>query len=227
MFFIKPYKTSEEKTKQLKEDLSPEEEIKLFDRPETPRKTIRVLFAIWFTLYIIFETVFLKFAVTWFQYCPLKLPAQEAAQMFAISSIVYTISRGLNVLIGLKLSIFSMLTYHYFILIVGTFLLFLGQNILSILWVSSILICWGFSAMFAGIYTFIGQNLTMTDKLNTCIVMTRGVFTFVTPIIIGEYLDDYSVIFIFVEIFYLLSSIIFFVLINYMIRRYPRIVSQE
>ena len=222
MFFIKPFKTTEKESKQVNEDLSSEGEVKLFDRPETPRKIMRVLFAIWYTMYVIFETMFLKFAVTWFQYCPLKLPAQEAAHIFAISTAVYTTFRGLNVFIGLKLSIRTMLSYHYVILIVGTILLIVGQNILSVLWVASIILCWGFSAMFAGIYTFTGQQLTMTNQLNTFFLMIRGLFTLFTPVIIGEYLDNYSVVFIFVEIFYLFSSLILFVIINYMIRRYTR-----
>ena len=226
MYFIKPFKTTEEESKQVNEDLSAGQQIKLFDRPETPRKTIRVLFAFWFTLYITFETVFLKFAVTYYQYSPHKLPAQEAAHIFSIATAVYTAFRGLNVFIGLKLSIRSMLCYHYIILIIGTFLLIIGQNILSVLWVSSILLCWGFSAMFAGIYTFTGTQLTMTNQLSTLFILLRGVFTLVTPVLIGEYLDEFSEIFIFVEIFYLLSSLVFIFLIIYLIRLYKIIVAK-
>ena len=202
MYFIKPYEIPEEESTQLKGKVSPEKEVKLFDRPETPRKTMRFLFALWFALYIVFETEYFKFVVTWFQYLPIRLTAQESAQMFAISIVVFTVFRGLNVFIGLKISIFSMLCYHYVILIAGTFLLFLGQNILSVMWVSSFLLMWGFSAMFAGIYTFIGQQLTMTNQLNTLLVLMRGLFTSLTPVLIGKYLDNYSEFFIFLEIFF-------------------------
>src|SRR5436190_6813388 len=98
MYFIKAYKTDEIENEILTEGLS--EEKKLFDRPDTPWKTMRVLCALWYASYVIFETVFLKFAITYFEYCPLRLNAQKAAEIFSVAMAVYAAFRGLNVFIG-------------------------------------------------------------------------------------------------------------------------------
>ena len=219
MYFIKPYKTQEIQTKEISEELKTET-TKLFDRPDTPRKTMRILCAFWYTFYVIFETVFLKFAVTYFQYCPQKLTAQTGAQIFWISSAVYTAFRGINVVIGLKLKMFYILIYHYIILIIGIILLIIGQYNLHFLWTGSIVLCWGFSAMFAGLFAFVGEYLTLTDSVSTVFVLIRGLFTLFTPTIIGLYIEDFSVIFLIVQLFYLISSLIIFCAIIYLIRKY-------
>ena len=211
--------------KALTEDLIIEEK-KLFDRPETPQKTIRVLFAFWYTFYVIFETVFLKFAVTYFQYCPQKLSAQKSAEIFSICMAVYSAFRGINILIAIKVKIVYMISYHYIIITVGVILLFIGQNNITVLWTAGIIMSWGFSAMFAGIYTFTGQQLTLTDRLNTMFTMTRGLFTLFTPYILGLYIEENSIVFIYVEIIYLISSLILFALINYLIRKYSKLLNK-
>ena len=226
MYFIKPYKIPEKDCKQTDEK-SNIEDIKLFDRSETPKKTFRLLCALWYTFYVMFETMFLKYAVTYFQYCPQHLTAQKAAELFSISSAVFTAFRGINVLIGLKLKIISIISYHYVILIIGMVLLVFGQNHLPLLWTASIVLCWGFSSMFAGIFAFTGEQLTMTNQLSTTFVLIRALFTLVTPVIIGMYIEDYSLIFIIILIFYLISSLIFFALIMYYIRKYSKILKTK
>lgn len=223
MFFIQRYKEPQIDSTNLDEDSSYSEK-KLFDRPETPTKIIRVLYAFWYTLYVIFETVFFKFAVTYFQYCPQRLTAQKAAEVFSISSAVYTAFRGVNILIGLKVKRFYILSYHYGFLIIGMALQIVGQYNYIVLWTSSIVLCFGFSAMFAGIFAFTGQYLTLTDRLSTFFTLIRGLFTLFTPLVIGYFIEDYSMIFIIINLFYLISSLIIFISIVFLIKRYSRIL---
>ncbi|CAG2178395.1 unnamed protein product, partial [Oppiella nova] len=63
---------------------------KLFNRKETPRKTMRLLFALEFAFYLVFETTFNKFSVTYFQYSPLKLTAEKATELYTVAMSVYT-----------------------------------------------------------------------------------------------------------------------------------------
>ncbi|XP_054158547.1 uncharacterized protein LOC128956861 [Oppia nitens] len=159
--------------------------IKLFDRPETPRPTIIIIFALWFTIYSIFETMFLKFAVTYYQYSPKHLSAPAAAEIQWISTAVYTTFRGLNAFIGLKVSVYWMLCYHYVLLAIGSVmflvsLYYTAINNDSLLWAASLIIYWGFSAMFSGILAYAQQYMTLTDRTSTVFVMFRGVLTLAT-----------------------------------------------
>ena len=120
MYFIKPYQTPE-KASNLTDENSNTEAVKLFDRPESPRRTFRVLVCLWYTCYVIFETMFLKYAVTYYIYCPQKLLAQQAASLFTVASAVFTAFRGINVFIGLKLKIIYIIGYHYVIIIIAIY----------------------------------------------------------------------------------------------------------
>ena len=128
MYFIRPYKPPTEKSELSDNNNASIEEVKLFDRPDTPRKSIRILCALWYSFYVIFETVFLKFAVTYFQYCPLQLKAQKAAELFSICTAVFTAVRGLNVFVALKVKMIYMIYYNYAILMVGMVLLAFGVD---------------------------------------------------------------------------------------------------
>ena len=128
MYFIRPYKPPIEKCESSDQDNSKVEEVKLFDRPDTPRKSIRILCALWYSFYVIFETLFLNFAVTYFQYCPLHLTARKAVELFSICTAVFTGVRGLNVFVALKVKMLYMIYYHYAILIVGMVLLTFGKH---------------------------------------------------------------------------------------------------
>ena len=65
----------------------------------------------------------------------------------------------------------------------------------------------------------------MTDQMSTVFLFLRGVFTLFTPSIIGEYIENYSYVFIIVEILYVVSSLILFFVINYFIRKYQNFLN--
>lgn len=220
MYFIKPYKPPQEKADTTDNNNASPEDVKLFDRPETPRKLIRLLCALWYSAYVIFETVFLKFAVTYFQYCPLQLSAQKAAELFSICTAVFTGVRGVNVFVALKMKMIHMIYYHYAILVVGVLLLAFGQYNITLLTVASVVLCCGFASMFAGIFSFTGEQMTVTNELSTVFILIRALFTLITPIIIGLYIETYSTIFIITEATFFIASIVLFAVIIYMIRTY-------
>ena len=84
---------------------------KLFNRKETPRKTMRLLFALEFAFYLVFETTFNKFSVTYFQYSPLKLTAEKATEIYTVAMSVYTAGLVLNILYPYRYTIIYIYTY--------------------------------------------------------------------------------------------------------------------
>ncbi|XP_054162128.1 uncharacterized protein LOC128960082 [Oppia nitens] len=230
MYVMRPYKEPKEKGSDDDNDNNNINErtgmstattdIKLFDRKETPRKTIRLLFALFYAMYLIYETVFMKFAVTYFQYSPLKLSAERSAEIYSVAISVYTAGLGLNILYPYKFQIKTIISFHYVFLIGGSVMLIPARNSLSFLWCSTILTCMGFSAMYSGILSIAEQYLDMTNRLSALFLLFRGILTLVTPFIVGNYIEDNSSIFIIMEFIYLGVSLVLFITIDIMIRRF-------
>ncbi|XP_054162131.1 uncharacterized protein LOC128960085 [Oppia nitens] len=201
MYFISPYKQPKEKSDDEEteddrdstaDDSSAASVVKIFDRKEAPRKTIRVIFCVFFGLYVIFETVYMKFMVTYLQYSPLKLTAGEAASMYSVSTIVQTVGMTLNIFYQYKFKIRTILNCHFALIIVGTILLIPGQTNIYCQWAACVLMPLGFSAMFGGIMWLAEHYMNITNVLNSMFRLSKGILCLITPLIIGPYIEDYS-----------------------------------
>ena len=62
----------------------------------------------------------------------------------------------------------------------------------------------------------------MTDHLSTVFLFSRGVFTLFTPSIIGEFIETNSYVFIIVNVVYIVSSLLLYFIINYLIVKYRK-----
>ncbi|CAG2119291.1 unnamed protein product, partial [Medioppia subpectinata] len=182
MYFLKPYKEPKLKDEDIYDDnnnttdevmdkssdngiqLVPK---KLFNRKDTPRKTMRLLFALEFALYLVFETTFNKFSVTYFQYSPLKLSAEKATEVYTVAMSVYTAGLVLNILYPYKFQIKNIICVHYILVIVGALLLIPGRTSVPIMWTAMVIMYMGFSAMYSGIIAITEQFVDMTNQLST------------------------------------------------------------
>ncbi|CAG2176978.1 unnamed protein product, partial [Oppiella nova] len=217
MYCLKPYKMPKEKD----EDESHENQTtndgnnndnndkvidfseKLFNAKDTPRAWIGLLFALTFSLYAIYEAVFMKFAVTYYQYSPLRLSAQSATNIYSTSIAIYSAGLVMNIFYPYKFQLKTILSAHIMLVFTGTVFLIPGRYSMVCLWVASICTCLGFSAMYAGIVAFTELHMGFTNKLSATFRLLKGLFTLVTPFIVGNYIEDYSVIFIIMEFVYL------------------------
>ena len=114
----------------------------------------------------------------------------------------------------------TILSAHIMLVFTGTVLLIPGRYSMVCLWVASICTCLGFSAIYAGIVAFTELHMAFTNKLSATFRLLKGLFTLVTPFIVGNYIEDYSVIFIIMEFVYLSLFITLFIIINLLIVYY-------
>ncbi|XP_054161703.1 uncharacterized protein LOC128959723 [Oppia nitens] len=166
--------------------------VKLFDRSDTPGTVMRVLFIAWCTAYVLFQTEFLMFMFTYMQKSPVQVSPQIGSDIMMVSTSVYTAFTVVNALLTVRVGVNPVIYGHYAIILVAACVLVIGHYYLVALWVASVLLCWGFSAMFAGVYAFTSKYVSLTNRLSTGIVMARGVCKLFTPIIIGQFIDDHS-----------------------------------
>ena len=160
MYFIRPYKKSKcgpqcdsEDSTEIKSD-ELQVSYKLFDDKRTPRMLMRLLFALWFTFFALSETIYFKYAITYYQYSPQELSAEDAARLFTYSTVTYAAFRFVNVFVSMKFTINSIIKFHYVIMFIGMSLMIAAHFNYIALWVSGPVIMCGFAPMFAGTYSF-------------------------------------------------------------------------
>ncbi|XP_054161682.1 uncharacterized protein LOC128959703 [Oppia nitens] len=170
-------------------------DLKLFDDPRSPRILMRVLFTLWFGAYTLLETVFLKFAVTYYQYSPHRLTAPEAGHMYSIATLVFTVCKVVNIVLAMYLSINTVVYIHYTLLVAGIVLLIFGHWYLTVLWMASCVLMAGCAPLFSLSFSFTSQYLTFSNTMSNVFLFCRGLLLLITPYIIGQFINDYPMIF--------------------------------
>ena len=157
-YFIKPYRIT---NLIFDNTFASQKSCKLFDDKRIDRNIriiIRIIFTLWFTTYELAETIFLVFAISYYQYCPHQLTAEDSARLFSYSTMSYTffsVSKYICVDESsylLKQDINTIIEIHYLILLVGMMLLIVAHFNYIAPWVSGPIIMCGFGPMFAGTY---------------------------------------------------------------------------
>ena len=223
-YYLSPYKPPKAETVSeidLNENQTP---IKLFDRKDSPRKTMRVLLALWYATHFTFENMYLKFLVTYMQYCPLQLSASKSAEIFSVASAIFTAFCGVSIFLRFRLT--KIIYYAYGAMTLGVVLMVFGHYNIILLWISSVVICAGFAPMYAVIYAFADELLSFNDHVSASFMLLLSILTLVTPAIIGLYIEEYSVIFIIIEGFFFAISAILFIAIVFLIKKYQKKLSR-
>ena len=202
------------------EDKKTEQKKNLFkEGQESPRKTLIVLFAMLFMFYNACEGLMFQFGPSYYRNMGLRLSATKACRMISVMATAYTIGRGLNVLIAIKVRSKHMLQYHFGILIVGFAALFFSERSVHILTMANIILGFGFSAVFPAVLSYFKQYMDITNKLGTILIFSSESMATFTPYILGTFIEMYSIIFIIVEVFYFVLGLIIFLIIVHLINK--------
>ncbi len=221
MFLVKRYRNDSEILKNNNNC----SETKLFDRKSSPRVLSIILVSIFIAFYCVSETVYLMFSATYFQYFPLKLTASKSAQIVSTMATSYTISRGISVLIAIKIRPQLMISYHFLIIITSIIILFFGQNSITLVWVGSLSLSFGYSPVYPSIFSYINQYLVITDRIGTIFVFSTATITMFAPFVLGTYIEKFAVVYIISIITTLSISILLFIIILYIIWKTKKIYS--
>ncbi|CAG2172135.1 unnamed protein product [Oppiella nova] len=89
------------------------------------------------------EQSFLNNSSTYYQYLPIRLSAQEAADVLSVMTTTYTVGRLISAFIASKLSPEVMITYHSVIICISMGILQFGQHSETLIWTGNALIGFG------------------------------------------------------------------------------------
>ena len=185
---------------------------------------IILIFALWLSTYCVMESTILMFGATYFQYSPLKLSANKAAEMLSIISMASTAGRGISVFVAMKVRPQIMIGYHFAILYVSIGLLILfGQHNLTMLWLTNVLIGLGLSALFPAMFAYLEQYIVITNPIGTCVILFSDLFNLFNPFLLGLMVEKHSVVVILFEMLYLILCTSIFAIILLVVRKYSKI----
>jgi len=114
----------------------------LVDSPanQKDRRFLIALIALLLGIYSSLESAHFAYSTTYYQYIELRISAPKAAQILSVMATSYTIGRGLSSFIAIKVKPEVMIIYHYFIIIIGMLVLYLGQSSIALIWFGNVII---------------------------------------------------------------------------------------
>ena len=214
MYFIRRYKPNDKSP-----ETATETDLKLFDRSGKPRALLIVLMALSLATINSLELVYFNFGSTYMQYTEARLSAKTAASIMSVLSAAYTGGQAINFFISMFIKTKYMIGYHFLISIVAIICLYFGQSSETGLWILNTIIGFGFSVLFPGIFAYMSKYIHISNRIGTIIWFTCGVVNFVPPLILGSYIENNPMVFILIEVTYLLICSLTFVLILVLIKR--------
>ena len=186
-----------------------------------PKKTIIICISIFLAFGIMSENMYMDFSPTFFQFSPLRLSANKAAEIFSTMSIALSTGRGLSVFIAMKLRPQTMISYQIFIVFVGYIYQYFGQHSLTHLWVSAIIICFGYSSIFICLFSFVGQYMEVTDKIGAIFIASYNSVYLFLPFFLGKYIEEFPNSFMAMEFGSLCIGISSLILVLILVRKVP------
>ncbi|CAG2172570.1 unnamed protein product [Oppiella nova] len=148
MFVVKRYKEPEIRTTEsidynLEATKSVQLEPGALQILEPSRKTkiiIVALIALSLNSYSGFEMTYFQNSSTYYQYLPIRISAQKAADIYTLMTSTYTAGRLFAAYISSKLKPETMITYHSIILIISIAILHFGSSSEILIWIGNGLI---------------------------------------------------------------------------------------
>ncbi|XP_054166590.1 uncharacterized protein LOC128964056 [Oppia nitens] len=157
-----------------------------------------------------FEMLHIIYSPTYYQYIPLKLSAQKAAEILSVSSTTLTIGKLISAFIALKVKAHIMISYHIIILAVSMCILYFGQNSELMIWIGNILIGFGFSCVWPAYFQFGEDFVGLTDAITSIFSFGSQIFPLLSPIICGPLIEKNPNVFLLLELAYFATTCLIF-----------------
>ena len=187
-----------------------------------PSKTIIVCISIFFAFGIMSEIMYMDFAPTFYQYCEARLTAAQASELFSMIAIALSTGRCLSIFIAMYLKPWHMIAYQSVIVFCGYVFQYFGQHDYTLLLISSVIICFGYSSIFICLYSFVGQYMEMTDKIGGLFIGSYNIVYMFLPYFIGKYMEIYPQGFVLFELFSFTVACISFIVVMISVWNVPQ-----
>ncbi|KAI2805923.1 hypothetical protein BLOT_004933 [Blomia tropicalis] len=211
LFLIRPYTKNNEINHTL-DEVQPQLE-NVNRRSESKRALKLIMVAICLGTYDAAEIGYFFFSPSMFQYSKV-LSAEEGAHVLSVLSAAYTIGRLVTAFISIKIRPDVIISYHFVIVIIAQSILFFGHDSPPLIYVGTVILGYGFSAMWPAILAFTDRYFRLSNRVGSLLFFFAGVFSLFTPFIVGPFLESNPLVLYAFEGFYILVSIILFIILR-------------
>lgn len=179
-------------------------------KPEVKHRTLKLaLLGVCVATYVACEFGYVAFSISMYQYLEIHLSAPLSARVQSIMCTSFTLGRLLTAFISLKLRPDLILAYHYLILIGSIVFLYLYQTNLNAIYLGNVLLGFGFSAIWPGLFGFTEHFLGLTDRVCTYFAFNAGTACLVIPLLLGSTFKAHPIV--------LLEAIFLFTVLSFVI----------
>ncbi|UXI22286.1 FAM76A protein [Sarcoptes scabiei] len=170
--------------------------------------------SMFFTLFVGMEQMHLQFLPTFAVNTDLNLSPSSAAMISSAAALAFTIGRCLSIPLAIKFRPQTILYTNHILMLIGTILLAAYANTSErMLWIGNIVLGCGFSSVYASIYAFLEQKISVTNRIGSIFVFAGGFTAAVSPSMVGRYIEADPLILIWFDLICcLLCLTVFFII---------------
>lgn len=150
------------------------------------------------------------FSAAMFQYLDIHLSAATSVHLMSLSSFAYTMGRLVTSFISIKVVPDIILFYHYIILFTSLGFLYFGQHELTYITIGTMMIGYGFSAMWPGIFALTERHLRLSDEVCSFFTFLSGGLSLIIPFVLGQSFKTHPMILFNLETIFISISVIMF-----------------
>ncbi|OTF79734.1 hypothetical protein BLA29_005511, partial [Euroglyphus maynei] len=170
MFFFRRYKKIDRPSSIVLYSKNDEENVTKTCNSVKYRNVKLILIGLMLAAYMGAEMAYNDYSDTMFQYWqPDHLTGTESATVMACLCTGCTIGSLITAIISLRVKPNIIIAYHFAITMVALSLLYVGRKIQIIIYVSNVMMGYGFSAIWPGIMAFTERHLKLTDRASSMI----------------------------------------------------------
>ena len=155
------------------------------------------------------------------------MSASDGAFLSSSMFAMYTLFRFLSAFVALKLSPGQMLVIHYTLILCSEIGMLFGSTSKMILWIANMALGAGFSAVFGSVFAFADQYMVLGNYAGTSLIAAAGCSALFTLFYVGKMIKEQPEILVYFNIINTLISIIFFIIINLIIKWWSKKTKKE
>lgn len=161
-----------------------------------------------------FSLLFFHPGTAMLQYLEIHLTAVEATKVTSVLSLAYTIGPLVTAIVSLKLQPDHIISYHFVFLISGWSLIYFFRTDLTMIYIGSAVLGYGFSAMVPAINAFTERHFKFSDTVASMYTCTCGATSLLIPFLLGVYFDENPLLLMYMVSGFIIISLTFFLLVR-------------
>ncbi|XP_046914855.2 sodium-dependent glucose transporter 1A [Dermatophagoides farinae] len=189
--------------------------------PIAHRYTKLILVSLLLSIYTAAEQGYFLYSPTMFQYWTPAMTASQSAILLACLTAAFTVGRLLTAFILLRLKPDIIICYHLILMILALTWLYFGRECRTMVYSATILLGYGYSAMWPAIIAFTERHLKLTDRASSLLFFASQLMTFIIPFMIGSHLTTTPLVLLIYEAISIAICFILFTIVNLLIRFVP------